>query len=203
MPALGDIIRVVETGTLLGENFKNVYHYLTTLGAPLDTVTDFSDAFAATFHPALEEMMSDEVAFTLRVVEDLDDVLFFGEFPLSSVGLLASPAQPSFVAYGVKLQRTFKTTRNGSKRYAGVVDGGVDDNDVILSSLLLDAVAAAIVTELEAPAFPLLLGSYVPIIFRPANSVPTSPAQATNPISAASFSSLITSQVSRKPGRGE
>ncbi len=203
MPALGDVIRVIESGTMFGEVWKNVYHYNTALAGPLDTVEDFNIAFNSVFHPALDNIQTISVLYLERVIENLDDPLFFGEFPLAFAGVIVTPAMPSYVAYGVKLSRTFKTTRNGAKRYIGASESTVTDQNQILPVPSQDAVTDALITEIEPPAFPALVGSYVPVIFRPAGSVPSSPAQETNPIRAASFNLPITTQNSRKAGTGE
>ena len=203
MPALGATIPTGIEQIYLGQVVRNVYHYNTSLAGPSDTPEEIFGAFNGTVGLFVRAVQSSGLQWIEAVIENLDDELFFAEIPILLPGILAGELMPSYVAYGVKLSRTFKTTRNGSKRFAGAVETFVSGNVHSLPGAATTAVEDALTQLLTVADDPGLEGAYTPIIFRPAGSVPSSPLAFSNPISAAIFSPNMTSQVSRKAGTGE
>ena len=202
MPALGDVIRIIVQQSLLGEQVRNVYHYETTLASGTDTPQDIWDAFRLAVIVPVSLAQHVGLSYDLAVIEDLNDELFFEEIPLAFAGLLTGLAMPSFVAFGVKLLRTFKTTRNGSKRFAGVREENVDDNQQNLTPAVSGPIEVGLATLLDLTVLPALSGAYTPVIFRPGSLGPPIVVEFSNPVKSAQVAANITTQNSRKAGTG-
>lgn len=106
---------------------------------------------------------------------------------------------PTFNAAGVRLNVGTRVTRPGQKRFCGLVES--DNNSGSLTAGVLTAIDNAMVVmiasmTLGAPAATMVLR---PVVTRKdATGVVT----AHQPIGSYSTNNLVTSQVSRKPGRG-
>lgn len=65
------------------------------------------------------------------IVEDITTGLEFGTQTWSWTGLDAGEALPPYVAYGIRLNRGSKVTRNGYKRIAGVPESAQSAGDLV------------------------------------------------------------------------
>lgn len=203
MPALGDVIKIIINQRLFGQAVRNVYHYETVLASGTDTPTNVFDAFELAVIGPVQAIQNTALVYEGAVIENLNDELFFEEIPLALTGDGLGVPMPSYVAFGVKLVRSFKATRNGGKRYAGVQEESVLDNDQTLLQATQDLVTDGLILLLDLNVLPALSGAYAPVIFRKPEVGPPPVIEFSNPIKAAQFSETVTTQNSRKAGVGE
>lgn len=145
--------------------------------------------------------------FTSVLVEELAVGGQFGEYAIPAGERQGTRALgslggwlPSFNAVGVRLVVASRATRPGQKRFPGLSEGDNDGGLVAAGFVtLVDAVAAKYSGQLTLGA-PALAEALIPVVARYAagNPVPI----VTQDVVGHSVSNLITSQVSRKSGRG-
>lgn len=202
--AINDIVQVTMTGISLNETTRNVFHYRVTDANGSTTAQNLLEAFQNAVVAPLMNILSVDTEVRLLEIDNLTDGLSFGELPLFSVeGNVAGSVMPSYVVVGYKLLRSSKITRNGFKRFSGVVEADVTGNlmtstfvNSAANQAVIDALGSEIVTGqagVAASMFPVILGR------RPGQTPPF----VTQDVAGVELQRNITSQNSRKPGRGE
>lgn len=155
----GDVIRTIWTGTFLGENFNNVFHYKVTVeGDPLHPcagmVANYSVLLWQTF---LAPMISEGMVLTNILVVNLRDPSeFYDSGVIAETGDIDQADQvnlTSWFATAFRYQRRFPGQRNGSKRFCGVVESQVNGNAWYGSTSLPDALAGELGTANDPSAF--------------------------------------------------
>ena len=132
MPALGSdkLFQVIFKGTLLGQEWSNVYWYRAPAAGSnfaLQTANDFDTNFS----PQYAAFCNLSTAFTSIEVINLQDDTDFAEItPTSTVGVVTGDPEPSYLAVAVKLLRSSRETRNGWKRIPGLVEGDLSGNTI-------------------------------------------------------------------------
>lgn len=111
--------------TASGQQIRNVWHYLATLGQD-DEQDLVADAFDETIMTDLAGIINSSVAFDLIRVANLtgieaDAVQSPSQGSGNVVGLNMTPV----MAASFRMNRTTKETRNGSKRFAGLIEENV------------------------------------------------------------------------------
>jgi len=129
MTSTGDILRFTVSGEYLGQQVVNVFFYMVSSGSngflsPIDFVPDW----AAEFELKVVAGLSDKLIYDRVVFDNLTNGLDFADTPINVSGSIALAHMPSSVAIPVTLKRSSKVTRNGSKRYAGVLEDKTDGN---------------------------------------------------------------------------
>jgi len=203
MPLLGDVIQIVTEQTLLGQVIRNVFGYVVSLADPVTTVEEIADQFILQVAIVMLPMQTPEVSSVGVSVRNLDNPEEFIEKDWVGVGtnVTSGPVMPSYVASGFKLLRSDVDTRNGSKRIAGLGEDEVTDNTWNNSGSattldFLDALADILfalpgLTEM----LPVIIGRD-PITGQPDTG-------RISPVLEAQANPLVTTQISRKAGRGE
>lgn len=197
MTNVGDILRLTACQNIFDQRVCNVFYYLVGVWTGNKTYKDILDSFEADVIPSIASIQSDELTWDLL---ELDNVTNGVEFFQKNIDIqgdgIGTPAMPSYVSVGVKLLRSTKVTRNGSKRIAGIQEGNVTDNNVDLNQVGIDAVQDAMVLDLtddiNTPNFvlePVIVGR------QPNGSLDLA---RINPIASAQVKPLITTQNSRK-----
>lgn len=128
MANVGDVLEftLVQKYGVLADQMLNVFHYEITAASgpePLLAVgDDLATQWVTQFAPLWAAVTSTGVSITGWVIQNLDDPDDFasGSFPTPLTGDVAGDSMPPFVAWGFKLNRTTRATRNGSKRFTGV-----------------------------------------------------------------------------------
>lgn len=203
MPILGDVLQILFEQELLGQVIRNVFGYVVSVADPAATMEDVADRMIIEIGDVQLTFQNNAVNAVLCTAKNLDNPDEFQEVAWVGSGGHASdgPVLPSYVAAGFKLLRGDVDTRNGSKRVAGIGEDVVSNNDwdgsvgpAVLT--YVDALAATIfITPSTMEIMPVIIGRD-PITGQPDTGriAPVIEAQA-NP--------QITTQNSRKAGRGE
>lgn len=197
----GDIIRITDRQTLLGQQVLNVYFYQLNpdgifLPGYLDTIAPhFVEAVVDPILPLQAASLQHTEIYLENLTNGVDILTYNTGFPL--VGTNAGvQVMPPFVAYGFQLIREERTTRNGYKRVAGVPEDMVVDGVYSGSPTLTDDVANGLAADLVEGLATLCN----PVIVRHPITVPL-----VSPVIAhigAAFFRHIGTQNTRKFGRG-
>jgi hypothetical protein len=160
MPTIvGDVIRVVWTGTFLGHNFNNVFHYKVTLEGDTafpcpNMVLDYSGLLWSTY---LAPMISEGMVLTNVLVVNMRDPSQFADSGvIAETGGIDQDDQvnlTSWFATAFRYRRRYPGQRNGSKRFCGVVETQVNGNAWYGSTSAPDALADELGTPNNSAAF--------------------------------------------------
>lgn len=118
----GDLFAVKFCQKVLGKDVCMVWTITTENPSGVVDIKDVAEWIRDTIGPLLFTAQSNSVVGGTLVVENLTDGLTFAEVPLVGQGSLEGDISPAFVAAGIKLTRTNKLTRSGSKRIPGMVE---------------------------------------------------------------------------------
>lgn len=190
MGAVGDFMQLVLTSEFAGVECKNIFYYrVQTAGS----ATDLLNEWTLELFPKIQAITSTSVTYISRNVYNLNDLTDFDErqFGAGTDGDVVGDALPSFNAWGFKLNRTDRTTRNGAKRFVGVPESasnlGVHDGSLSTEIASLEFELSDLVQGAGTSVFQ-------PIIYRSGTSTGNG---VWNDVSSASYQ-RITSQNSRK-----
>lgn len=193
--AVGDVYRLIDDQTLLGQDVKNVYYYRSQIGD--GTAGLLAAAWLANVLPAVRAIQSVFVSHDLIQTENLNDLSDFSLFALTSNndGVVTGEVLPAFNSWGFKLNRATRETRNGAKRIAGVAEVN-NSNGEAQTAFLATLNDAAI--AMGDPIVDALSNQYEPVIVRlDAEGLPA----VVNVVVSAEYVRMTT-QNTRKPGRG-
>ena len=139
MVKVGDVFQLVLKHEYLEQSVVNVYHYEV-------IASDLANFSFAELENHMLQRYAEQVLVTLseelELVESVWDNLTtndeFHQESASLFGEVVDQPMPSYVCYGIKLNRQSKVTRSGSKRICGVVEGAVVGNFHILPQPSVD-----------------------------------------------------------------
>lgn len=203
MPILGDVIQMLFEQEYLGQVIRNVFGYVVSVADETATMDEIADQAILDIGNIYLNVQVPEVSAVQITVNNLDDETEFIEKDWTGVGgnAPAGPALPSYVAGGFKLLRADTDTRNGSKRITGIGEDTVEDNNwTTFESAGVIAVEEAfenalLVSPGTMELLPVIIGRD-PITGQPDTG-------RISPVSEAQAQAFITTQNSRKVGRGE
>jgi hypothetical protein len=207
---IGVPLKITIEGELLGQTWNNVMWY-TTDGAAFLTAdaTAVGQAYWNHIKVAWRAAMVDNPLYyrTLSVrVSEPGPTGAFGEYPipaLEQVGtrsVVGANPLPAFNAAGIRLAVATRTTRPGQKRIVGGLE--VDQDVGVWNTgylTLVNAIAPFFALPIVLGA-PVATGALEPIVTRLSPAGDTVLAQ--QPVVGWVTNTYVTSQVSRKPGRG-
>lgn len=206
---VGSLVEIAVEGTVFAQQQMNVWTYRVQAYPGPASGAEIAEAFwqhvkaatrgvAVTLHTTLYQ--------TVRVRE-LDDPLgLFGSYavPTAEQSGTRSPAgsedTPTFVALGARLHVGARTTRPGSKRFAGLCEAD------IIGQVASPTARAAVQALLDVACVPVTLGAPAalvglsPVVVRrdPVTGLPV----AWQYIESATANNYVTTQNTRKVGRG-
>lgn len=203
----GDIIQITMNGELFTERVSNVFYYVAgvVLGTP--TLDDLLAVFQTDVVDVWIDIVSEDYSLVDIRADNLTNELDFFVLGLTGGGALLTPSVSSAVAGAIALRVSTKLTRPGSKRIAGITESQVQDNtwtpDGTLQTLLEVALGSFISTFDVDPSnavacSPVVVGRF-PITDPDAGKIDISRFQL---ISGVDIKSNVTTQTSRRPGRG-
>ena len=150
--AVGDIYRLKDFQTFLGQQVLNVYYYRMSAGS--GGAQDLITAYLLDVLPNIVPFQTDDVTHTVIEAMNLASLTDFAQQSITSGGQGQEVSQSSspFHAYGFRLVRTTRETRQGYKRYAGVpspavVDGVITTPSIQASLSALEPVLAATIDD--------------------------------------------------------
>lgn len=195
----GDLLRVVDTQTYLGQTVQNVFYFkvIDLLGAPDGYFEDVNASFEDIYLTPIRALQNPNLLHTHREWRNLSNNLDIASFSDVLAGTFAG-VDPinSFTSAGFLLQRATLATRNGYKRFAGLDETVVSGNTYTGGATLTDNISAALVSDL----FVGIIDFAAPKIIKRPIPVPAV-GYVDNAITEAPFRGIGT-QNTRKPGRG-
>lgn len=199
---LGDLIQITDYQTYIGQQVLNVYYYRVTsiTGLAGNYLQVLAEWYRDTVLPPVRAIQNVGVIHTSIEARNLSNGIDFYQLAISLTGnivLVEDQRSPSFMSVGFKLNRESLATRNGYKRYAGLDEGKMRENNYNIGTTES--------TNLQnALALDIILGAVTvaePIIVRKPLPDPVGTGFTYSSIGSASYRGLGT-QNTRKPGRG-
>lgn len=211
MAADGDLYQITDVQRLDGQVCLNNYYYRrdapVLVGNPAQQV---ADAFDANVIPSITPVQTSDLVHEELIVTNLFDPTDTYTKLISEPGTYATDGDAAnpFDALGLRLVQDNGSVRNGAKRYAGVTEpmsaSGVIDDPTLVTSLI--ALGVALIAGVDIG---IVSNAIVPVIVKrildggryrlPANSGEAVYGNVTDAL----YNVDVTSQVSRKIGRGE
>jgi hypothetical protein len=139
MPAIGDILRVVQHFSQGSREavLVNFYEIVDDFGAFV-TFEQYAEAYHDLFGSTIVPyFLHTSAKYYRTVLDDLTDGLAFGDFSDDIAGSVTGDACPSFVALSVKQNVGSRLTRNGFKRLPFVSELTITGNSFSLSGTAL------------------------------------------------------------------
>ena len=210
--AIGNIIKITDFQSFLGQLMENVYFYrLTAVPAADDGFTvdeTICNKFNADVRLLVLPLQESSCQHTITRMDNLSDGVSFAEVSAPAVGTISGDPEPSFMAYNFVLRRSSKITRNGSKRIGGLDEGGVSGNGITTVGPALTALGTAMAAPLSYAvggvatpfAEPVIVGR-VKVALPDGGFDYVLDLAKINPIASAAFTAVST-QRSRKAGKG-
>lgn len=131
MADVGDILRFTHFYTLLGEECLNVFFYeITSANLTPVLLPAFIDEYEAGFNTGIMQYLSASVVLNKIKIENLTDGVEFTEKNFARAGGLGTDVASSSLAYTFLLSRGTKVTRNGFKRFPGVLESELSGNTI-------------------------------------------------------------------------
>lgn len=169
MTVLFELVTVARQANIV-DDILNVFNYV------CDTLDDVSNStinvlladFIADVLPGILAFQSDQIVY-LEVRGRQINGVTFGSQPLGSTdGEISGSALPPYVAYEFIYRRATALTRNGFKRFAGVIEEAIDQGGNVTGAVATALTAAQPILALELTADgvnffrPIILGDPIP-----------------------------------------
>lgn len=202
-----NVYQVVDEYTNLGQNCSNVYFYQIGTGLVTD-IEELLPLFVEQVLPDIQAVQQSGVVHTRVSIRNIFNTAEYAEELMSEAGTLPDTGEPlpPFVAGSFTLARESPTTRSGKKRYAmggeGYTNAGFWIGGILTPAGNLATQLGQVLTlGLVQTLFPVVVKR---ILVSPGKyRLPETMAEATvNGVVAGLFSSLVTTQNSRKVGVG-
>lgn len=203
-----NVYQIIDNYTFLGQQCSNVYFYQ--IGPGLVTgAADLLTLFTDQVLPAILEVQPAQIVHTAVTIQNLFNAVEYAEELMSTPGELVGAGEnlPSFISGGYTLARQTPTTRSGKKRIAqageAYTTGGFWVGDgVVVGNTLADILENTLTSGAVQVLFPVIVGRI--LVEEGEYRLPETMAEAiVNGIVDCIFSTLVTTQNSRKVGVGE
>ena len=200
-----DIVRFTLKQILFGQEVRNVFYYrVQQAGGPSGfTLVDFIPVYAQRFFDQVMQFLSGDLYLNSVLYENLTDIDEFYEGTVSHSGAGALNAFSPQSALTVKLLRSNKQTRSGSKRFAGIAEQSVTNGVINFPQSTIDLIETFCGELLVLPEY---VGSPEDVILDPvivgrtknASGVYELDLSKINPISSAEVQLNVSTQNTRK-----
>ncbi len=197
MPVItAGLYQVILEQDYRGQTVLNSFFFEENLGSD-DEQELCAQAFDEDLLIALAPIQHTSVVYiSIRAKNVTGDLADFVRTPTTSAGTLVGLPLSSFIAAGIRLNRTTKETRNGQKRFCGATEEAMAVQSWDPTYLtVLETLGLALVAPITTVG-----GIFNPVIARQDPIIPTN--WTTNPVQSHTVRSTVTSQVSRKAGSG-
>ena len=209
--AVGDVYQVVDTMDFAGQKALNVYYFNMSSGSVTDghDAEQVAQAYVDTYVPAITAVQCSQAVHVSVKATNLFDDTDAHEILISAPGGGGPDYSNTFDAYGFRMVGDNATVRSGAKRIPGCEDVAATDGVVTDTTTLDNLNALATVMSAITSFGTDLLGHLEPVIVKRLlvggeYKLPTSLGEAVlSFVTDVLLDALVTSQVSRKVGRGE
>lgn len=204
-----DVYELIDRQTLAGQQVLNVYYYFNndTLAGAADA-QDLIDSYVGQILPSLRPIQTNDL---LHVEIEARNLFNPTDRAVNAISLAGTSSetdyQNAFSAVGVSLVQDNGAIRNGSKRFAGIPDARVTDGIITegiyigLLTTLMEALSGTLEFGVISTWLPIVVKRILeaPGVYRlPENAGETVYGSITD----AEWNPVVTSQTSRKIGRG-
>lgn len=193
MPTLTEgLYELVLEQDYLSQSIINVFHYVNALGDD-DLQGLCADSFDQDILPGLSIIQSDSLSYTnIRVANLTGDLADANLTPATTQGLVNGEDVTTFMAAPFRYNRLTKDTRNGSKRFAGLVEANTLTVGFLPAYLTaLQLFATLLDDDISVPG-----GIFEPVILSKPDNPPGT--WTYNPLDSVTALNRTTSQNSRK-----
>lgn len=136
MAQIGDILRGTFVGTYLNQQIVNVFFWEIDSQSTGNLVLgDFATEIVTRFDNDVVSVLNVGLVYDTFTLENLTNQIGLADLGINLVGGNTGQNMPSSVALGVRLNRATKLTRNGAKRFAGLSEDKVNNNQLQLNSV--------------------------------------------------------------------
>lgn len=198
---VGDIIQITAKGISLAEPVVNVYYYqVETFVVGVDPYVAWLNDFRTKVMTPLKAVLNTSTAYNDYTLINVTNNVDYAVLAATDTGTLPGLPVAPHVTFSAQLVRSSRVTRNGSKRFSGLVEEGINGsliNWVAAQKLALENGLAADITTggaLPMEAKAVVVGR-IPSGFPNAGDLDLS---RINDIASARLGNRVTSQVSRK-----
>lgn len=135
MASIGDIIQGTFKHTLLGQQVINVGYWEVLVPSAGDLVLfTLGDELVGDYETSVMTELAQDMVFNSLELLNLSDGLEFADIPSGQAGVKIGSPLPAFNAMTIKLNRSTRLTRNGSKRIAGLLESNTENGVIIMTS---------------------------------------------------------------------
>ncbi len=149
---VGGLIQITDFQQYLGHQILNVYYYraIETVDWGDNIITVLGD-FTTRVIDVVRTIQSQNLVHEFIEARDLSSNLQVASITLSANGTFANTTEnaPSSLCHTFRLQRNSLVTRNGYKRFAGVVEGQVNGNNQAAITTQIANIITALADNLE------------------------------------------------------
>lgn len=197
--ATGDLLQIVDHQTYLGEDLMNVYYYRWFSAPALDNVvyTDLLDDFKEVVLDKVKEIQVNALEHTTLEIKNLSNGVDFAILVVDETGVIPAAEEtllPSYVTIGFRLLRDSLVTRNGSKRFSGIVETAVEGNEFVGYTTAVANIETALADNLHTG----IIETAAPIIVKRPIDPPVGSGYIYSSVASSLFGGLGT-QNTRKP----
>lgn len=150
MLTFGDVVQITLEGRSLGEPTTNVFYYgasSSAVGEP-DAYANVLSRFNTVVLTPLIAILNLQTQFDQITIKNLSNGLDYAVTTITRVGTLAGAALPAYITFSAQLVRNTLLTRNGSKRFSGLVEEGIVGNTISWNPAQKAAVEVALASDL-------------------------------------------------------
>lgn len=201
---VGDVLRITACQEILSQRVCNIFFYSVALWTGNATLQDILNEFKTDVVDKVTPLQSGALEWVNLRLDNVSNDLDFQEMAISAFGgkSAATPAS-SFVASSWRLIVGTKLTRAGYKRFAGVTPSQIVNNDYQPNDApAVGNLETALQAELHDGTFPGTDFRITPVVVG-RNTDGSYDLNRVNPIDSCGMMTYVTSQNSRKPGRGQ
>lgn len=140
----GEVYIIKMFGTVTAEDFLNVFYYRQEAGPNIQSATDLFNEFDSVVLSEWVGCVHDDTSVNVLEVFAIDTPSdFFSTTPTNSQGLrnwTGDERSPTFLAFSYKSNRKGAGTRSSYKRFAGLLEGDINANQLTATFLGLTPV---------------------------------------------------------------
>jgi hypothetical protein len=203
MPTIGDLVKITSCSNILSQDACNVFYYLVAAWTGNLTILEALEQWQEQVATPIAGQLAQDLDIGELSWNNVDSPAESGSISGGFYGTAAEGPVSAFTAVSVRLFGTTAVTRSGWKRIAGVVESSVASGVISPTVLAIfqDWADESIVIPLTAPLSGTPDMVLIPVVVG-RNTDGSLNTAAVNPLASAVVQNLMTTQNTRKVGRG-